>query len=102
MTGYLEGRVAHREASILGRAQAKGQVDLRVVNIRDYAHDRHRTVDDAPCTRCMRCLDNLCIAIRSEQGRIIVDADRCTGCGACTIVCQTDAFRLDKRGGDHL
>ena len=34
--------------SILGRAKAKGLVEYRVVNLRDYAHDRHHTVDDAP------------------------------------------------------
>lgn len=34
------------ETSILGRAAADGLVGYRVVNLRDYAHDRHRTVDD--------------------------------------------------------
>lgn len=52
------------------------------------------SVDEAKCTRCMRCLDNLCVAIHSDQGRIVVDEDMCTGCGACTVVCQADAFQL--------
>ena len=34
--------------SILGRARDSGLVDYRVVDLRDYTHDRHRTVDDAP------------------------------------------------------
>ena len=34
--------------SILGRAKQNGIVDYRVVDLRDYTHDRHRTVDDAP------------------------------------------------------
>jgi tRNA (guanine37-N1)-methyltransferase len=34
--------------SILGRAAAAGLVRFRVVQLRDYTHDRHRTVDDAP------------------------------------------------------
>jgi tRNA (guanine37-N1)-methyltransferase len=34
------------ETSILGRAAADELVEYRVVNLRDYAHDRHRTVDD--------------------------------------------------------
>ena len=34
--------------SILGRASDKKLVQYRVVNLRDYAHDRHKTVDDAP------------------------------------------------------
>lgn len=34
--------------SILGRAAAAGLVRYRVVQLRDYTHDKHRTVDDAP------------------------------------------------------
>lgn len=34
--------------SIMGRAITSGIVDARVVNIRDYAVDKHRTCDDAP------------------------------------------------------
>ncbi len=36
------------ETSILGRAQKQGQVDYTVVDIRDYAVDKHRTVDGTP------------------------------------------------------
>jgi tRNA (guanine37-N1)-methyltransferase len=32
--------------SILGRAQTRGLVDIRVVNLRDYAGGRHRVTDD--------------------------------------------------------
>ena len=32
--------------SMLGRAQARGLVDIRVVNLRDYAGGRHRATDD--------------------------------------------------------
>ena len=34
--------------SIIGRAQAKGLVEIRAVNIRDYALDKHHKADDAP------------------------------------------------------
>jgi len=34
--------------SILGRAAKAGLVRYRVVQLRDYTHDRHQTVDDAP------------------------------------------------------
>lgn len=34
--------------SIPGRAAAAGLVEYRVVDLRDYTHDRHRTVDDLP------------------------------------------------------
>ncbi len=35
-------------ASILGRARGAGLVETRLVQLRDFAHDRHRTVDDYP------------------------------------------------------
>jgi tRNA (guanine37-N1)-methyltransferase len=34
--------------SIPSRARAAGSVEYRVVDLRDFTHDRHRTVDDAP------------------------------------------------------
>src|SRR6266511_4148469 len=33
-------------ASMLGRARARGLVDIRVANLRDYADGRHRITDD--------------------------------------------------------
>ena len=41
--GMVEPVVA---ASILGRARSRGLVDIRVVDLRDYAAGRHRTADD--------------------------------------------------------
>ncbi len=35
-------------ASIVGRAQTAGRVRIVCTNIRDFARDRHRTVDDKP------------------------------------------------------
>ena len=35
-------------ASILGRAAKAGLVRYRVVQLRDFTHDKHQTVDDAP------------------------------------------------------
>lgn len=34
--------------SILKRAQTNGYVDIIVHNLRDYTHDKHKTIDDAP------------------------------------------------------
>ncbi len=38
----------YMSASIMGRARAKGLFDFRAHDLRDWTHDRHRTVDDAP------------------------------------------------------
>jgi len=36
------------EVSLLGKARQSGLLDIRVHDLRDYTHDRHRTVDDTP------------------------------------------------------
>jgi tRNA (guanine37-N1)-methyltransferase len=37
-----------RGLSIPERARAAGGVEYNIVDLRDYTHDKHRTVDDAP------------------------------------------------------
>src|ERR1700752_3366208 len=41
--GLVEPAVSE---SILGRARSRGLVDIRVVNLRDYAEGKHRVTDD--------------------------------------------------------
>jgi tRNA (guanine37-N1)-methyltransferase len=36
------------DVSLLGRARTAGVIDVRVHDLRDFTHDRHRTVDDTP------------------------------------------------------
>jgi tRNA (guanine37-N1)-methyltransferase len=36
------------DESIIKRARTAGLLDLQIYNLRDYAHDRHKTVDDRP------------------------------------------------------
>lgn len=48
VTLFPEWFTAPLSSSILGRAAAAGLVTYRVVQLRDYAHDKHHTVDDAP------------------------------------------------------
>ena len=36
------------DASILKRGRAKGLLDIRVINLRDYADGRHKVADDSP------------------------------------------------------
>ena len=48
VTLFPEWFAAPLAGSILGRAAASGLVRYRVVQLRDYTHDKHHTVDDAP------------------------------------------------------
>jgi tRNA (guanine37-N1)-methyltransferase len=43
--GFFAGPL---ETSLLGRARASGLLEVRVHDLRDWATDRHRTVDDVP------------------------------------------------------
>lgn len=36
------------DVSLLGKARESGLIELGLHNLRDFAHDRHRTVDDTP------------------------------------------------------
>ena len=36
------------DVSLVGKARAAGLIDIRVHDLRDFTHDRHRTVDDTP------------------------------------------------------
>ncbi|MFH8250100.1 tRNA (guanosine(37)-N1)-methyltransferase TrmD [Microbacterium sp. B2969] len=36
------------DVSLIGKARERGILDLRVHDLRDWTHDRHRTVDDTP------------------------------------------------------
>lgn len=48
VTLFPEALAPYLGTSIPGRAAAAGRVDYRLVQLRDYTHDRHRTVDDYP------------------------------------------------------
>ncbi|KGF67151.1 tRNA (guanine-N1)-methyltransferase [Hoeflea sp. BAL378] len=48
LTLYPEMFPGHLGQSLAGRALERGDAVIEAVNIRDYAHDRHRSVDDTP------------------------------------------------------
>ena len=74
------------EQGVVGRALSQGQLDLTLVNPRDFATDRHRTVDDRPfgggpgmvmkpeplsaaITSCKEVLSGAPVVYLSPQGR---------------------------------
>jgi len=48
LTLFPEALQAYARAGVLGSARDKGLADLLLVDFRDFARDRHRTVDDRP------------------------------------------------------
>lgn len=48
LTLFPEALEPYLDSSILGIAREKGAVEVQLVDFRDFARDRHRTVDDRP------------------------------------------------------
>ena len=103
--------------SIPGRAASAGLAAYRVVDLRDYATDRHRTVDDQPYgggagmvmkpEPFFRAVDDLApagpILLPSARGRPFAHADavRLSLAGELTFLCG-HYKDVDQRVADHL
>src|SRR6187402_3889468 len=104
-------------ASIPGRAEKAGKVQYRLVQLRDFTHDRHRTVDDYPYgggagmvmkpEPFFEAVDALApagpIVLMSARGRRFVQADavRFAAMPELTILCG-HYKDVDQRVADHL
>ncbi len=104
--------------SIPAKAAAAGSVEYRVVDLRDYTHDRHRTVDDYPYgggpgmvmkpEPFFEAVDALGapggpIVLLSARGRVFrqADAARFAAAGSLTLLCG-HYKDVDQRVADHL
>ena len=103
--------------SIPARAAAAGQVEYRVVDLRDFTHDRHRTVDDYPYgggagmvmkpEPFFEAVESLApsgpIVLMSARGRRFTQADavRLAAGEELTILCG-HYKDVDQRVADHL
>ena len=103
--------------SIPARAAAAGSVAFNVVDLRDYTHDRHRTVDDTPYgggpgmvmtpAPFFEAVDALGatppIVLMSARGRRFTQADavRFAAGDQLTILCG-HYKDVDQRVADHL
>jgi tRNA (guanine37-N1)-methyltransferase len=106
---------------ILGRAIERGLVDLKVVDLRDFTDDRHRTVDDvaygggpgmvlkpAPLFRAVEHIretrgEPAAVVLTSPQGRPFSQADaiRLSRAGHVVVLCGRYEG-VDERVYDHL
>jgi ferredoxin len=83
-----QGYKSAQELIGLGQKYIKNSEDL---NLQDGVIAQ---IDYAKCTKCGRCIDNLCTAIYSEKGKIKINVERCSGCGGCIVACESDAIKL--------
>jgi tRNA (guanine37-N1)-methyltransferase len=114
----LDGPLAE---GILGRAIARGLVDVRVLDLREFTEDRHRTVDDVPFGGgpgmvlkpgpLFRAIDEVratrgapdAIILTSPQGRRFSQADaaRLSRLGHVAMICGRYEG-VDERVRDHV
>jgi tRNA (guanine-N1)-methyltransferase len=81
MTLFPEAVAASLKTSILGRAEKKGLLDIRCVQIRDYTENKQQQVDDYPygggwgCVMMAQplksCLDAVCSDAGERKRRVI-------------------------------
>lgn len=103
--------------SIPARAAAAGSVEYRIVDLRDYTHDRHRTVDDYPYGggpgMVMRpdpffeaCEANGAappIVLLSPRGRRFEQADAIRYAAGAELTVLCGHYKdVDQRVADHL
>jgi tRNA (guanine37-N1)-methyltransferase len=82
-TGYLA-------ESILGRARESGRVVVRVTDIREHAHDRHRVTDDAPYG------GGAGMVMKPEPLTEAIEAARARLPGALVVLTSPRGARLDQ------
>lgn len=103
--------------SIPSRAAAAGSVSYNLVDLRDFTHDKHRTVDDAPYgggagmvmkpQPFFEAVESLNarppIVLLSPRGKVFShdDAVRFAECEELTILCG-HYKDIDQRVADHL
>ena len=111
---FFEGPLS---LSIPSRAAAAGAVRYELIDLRDYTHDRHRTVDDAPygggAGMVMKpgpffeaveaCGAKAPIVLLSPRGRRFAhaDAERFAAGDELTLLCG-HYKDVDQRVADHL
>ena len=104
--------------SIPAKAAAAGAVQYKVVDLRDYTHDRHRTVDDYPYgggpgmvmkpEPFFEAVDALGatggpIVLLSARGRRFTQADAVRFAAASSLVLLCGHYKdVDQRVADHL
>lgn len=105
LTIFPEVFAAYFAASIIGKAQHKGLIKINIVNIRDYANNKHHKVDDTPfgggagmvmmpeplfaCIEALRLPRQAKIILTSPQGSVFTqgEAKKLAQEDTLTIIC---------------
>jgi tRNA (guanine37-N1)-methyltransferase len=115
---YFTGPFTH---GVIKRAQDAGLIEIRIHNLRDWTHDRHKTVDDRPfggeegmvlkCEPIFDAVESIWptrqpgqkVVLLSAQGRLFDQAmaKRLSGAGELLLICGRYEG-VDERVAVHL
>ena len=115
---FFAGPFAH---GVVKRGQDAGLLDIRIHNLRDWTHDRHRTVDDRPfggeegmvlkCEPIFAAVESIWpergegrkVVLLSAQGRLFDQAiaNRLVECSEILLICGRYEG-VDERVAEHL
>ena len=120
ITIFPEAVTPYVTASILGRAQKTGLIEINAHNLRDFASDKHHTVDDTPygggagmvmkvepfekaVKKVKRRLKKTCVIVTSASGKTFCqdDAKRLAQYDQLIFLCGRYEG-IDRRVEDHL
>ena len=92
---YMQRMGVENLADIIGAASRNMLTMEQYDRVTRYA----ARCDRALCVKCGRCAP-VCIydAIGFEDGRCLIDPEKCDGCGLCVSVCRSGAISIGKKG----
>jgi len=88
VTGHVQTGIGASIKNLgMGCASRAGKLDQHAVV--------HPRVNVKACRNCGLCRDHCPAgAIVQEQGHVVIDGERCTGCGECLVACKFNAIRI--------
>ena len=63
-------------------------------------HEKPFRVEEDKCIGCRSCMKIGCPSISFRNGKSVIDATQCVGCGVCQQMCPVDAI-VDSTGNPH-
>ena len=89
----VKGALAHDAPSVI--------ISRRPCALLKYVHhEKPFRVNRDKCVGCRSCMQIGCPSISFRDGKAVIDATQCVGCGLCQQMCRSDAIE-DSTGNPH-
>ncbi|MCR5289073.1 MAG: NAD-dependent dihydropyrimidine dehydrogenase subunit PreA [Treponema sp.] len=97
LLAYLESKGMNSIADLKGLAVSK----INAHNALNKSYRVYPVIDAATCVACSKCV-RICDeseyqALSLQDGKIVVDMKKCSGCTLCSFVCPKNAISVQKK-----